>query len=409
MAIIYDNKGQNFATGNVSFSYSVGASATLLVVMFLCDDEQPTFTNVQYGGQSLSQAVRKADSNAEQSVDIWYKVNPLTGANNVTATNSNGSADVRTIVSSYIGATGLDNTASSEGTSGNGTVNITPTRANCLIVGGLSHEDGGAATPSGETSLYDNDESTWNTSGSYYIQSGGPSQVAVDWTGNDDFWSVAAASFYGLEPKTHTVDGIIVSRLTSTPTADGVISAAESISTDYWDAEFGAPPVVKTYTADGIVLAFSIHTLTADAEMIDHREYRREARVSLPTDDTVLTTLFSAQDYADVASSDDDRVDFLSDREKYAIKTFRNRFSNNTSELSIDWEGQVTIAPSDSTVYLQIYNFNSDSWETLDSDNSSPEDEDFTLTGGKTTSLTDYYENKGGLYWTLCRVYQLIP
>jgi hypothetical protein len=87
---------------------------------------------------------------------------------------------------------------------------------------------------------------------------------------------------------------------------------------------------------------------------------------------------------------------------EYAIHQFKDA-AGEFNGATIEWEGQTNCAPSFSTVYLQIYNRNSSSWETVDSDNSSSADTDFTLTAD-IASLTNY---KDGNAMISCRVYQL--
>jgi len=66
------------------------------------------------------------------------------------------------------------------------------------------------------------------------------------------------------------------------------------------------------------------------------------------------------------------------------------------------WHGKTELSPATSTVYLQIYNFNSTTWETLDFstiDTSVNFDLNFTIT----TDVENYYD---GSYWVVARVYQ---
>jgi len=56
-----------------------------------------------------------------------------------------------------------------------------------------------------------------------------------------------------------------------------------------------------------------------------------------------------------------------------------------------------------STVFLQIYNRDTTTWETIDSDNSTAADTDFILTADM-ADLTDYKDNNNVI---VCRVYQL--
>jgi len=66
---------------------------------------------------------------------------------------------------------------------------------------------------------------------------------------------------------------------------------------------------------------------------------------------------------------------------------------------------KTSLAPVDSTVYLQIYNRISTLWETLDSDSVSLVNTKFTLTGTLTGGLSQYKDINN---WYAFRVYQLI-
>ena len=131
----------------------------------------------------------------------------------------------------------------------------------------------------------------------------------------------------------------------------------------------GMTTYVGTITSDAIILQQAVGLQTADGGVIDNVNYTYGLESSLPTDDSTVSSFFTSTDYSDVASIDDTRMDFEPSAIEggYMIKMFRDRNSNNSSQITINWEGQVSITPSSSTVYLQIYNFDSNSWEALDS------------------------------------------
>ena len=87
---------------------------------------------------------------------------------------------------------------------------------------------------------------------------------------------------------------------------------------------------------------------------------------------------------------------------EYAIHQYKE-FAGAETKVTLEWEGQTNRAPSGSTVYLQIYNHNTTTWDTVDSDNSSSSDTDFTLRGG-VADLTNYKDNSNVIS---CRIYQL--
>jgi len=54
-------------------------------------------------------------------------------------------------------------------------------------------------------------------------------------------------------------------------------------------------------------------------------------------------------------------------------------------------------------VQLQIYNRTSGEWETIDTNNTSLADTNFTLTSFVDSNLSDYFDAD---YWVSCRIYQ---
>ena len=86
-----------------------------------------------------------------------------------------------------------------------------------------------------------------------------------------------------------------------------------------------------------------------------------------------------------------------------AVFLFKNQHVNNTSGITMTWKGRTSLAPSSSTVYLQIYNRISNLWENIDSNGVSAANVKFTLTGGVSVDFSNYYD---GSYWVAGRVYQ---
>jgi len=123
-------------------------------------------------------------------------------------------------------------------------------------------------------------------------------------------------------------------------------------------------------------------------------------KTTLPTTSADLETLYTDQEEIDVSTDNGTYVNV--EGSNYLIHQHA-KVNSNKSALSIKWNGQSTLAPSSSTVYLQIYNFNTNSWETLSSNNSASANTDFSLTGSKTTNLTYYYDSDNYCY---VRVYQ---
>ena len=128
--------------------------------------------------------------------------------------------------------------------------------------------------------------------------------------------------------------------------------------------------------------------------------YTRGSYAALPTDDADLSVDYTEQDYTDVSTHNEVRVDRIADTTEYAIHQFRN-YAGDYSTCTIVTELRSSRAPSSSTVYLQIYDYNSAAWETIDFDNTHAANTDFELTAHM-TALENYKSN--GVI--TCRIYQ---
>lgn len=194
-------------------------------------------------------------------------------------------------------------------------------------------------------------------------------------------------SYYAVNTKTFTLDGIVKEINSKTFTLDGFIAETKT----------------KTYTVDGFVAERKTKTYTVDGVIRNTIEYySRGNPETLPIDAAVQATLYSSDDYTDVATSDDNRVS-ISSTANYLNHLFKVRAADNTKHIKVEVEVQSSKAPSVSTVYLQIYNRNSEEWETLDSDTTTAADTDFSLIGYQDTNLSYYYDAN---YEISFRVYQ---
>jgi len=122
----------------------------------------------------------------------------------------------------------------------------------------------------------------------------------------------------------------------------------------------------------------------------------------LPSDDTDLDTPYSVQDYIDVATDDNVTVDECAIG-GFNEHLFKNKNTNNTDNIQLTIRTQSELAPSLSTVYLQIYNRTTPGWETVDSDSVTAANTEFILTGSITSGLSNYYDINN---YISCRVYQ---
>lgn len=118
----------------------------------------------------------------------------------------------------------------------------------------------------------------------------------------------------------------------------------------------------------------------------------------MPGNDDDLSNEYTEGEITDVSTKNDVRVSQTGT--DFVIHQFKD-YANLASQISVEWEGQSNVAPSLSPVLLQIYNVNTSSWDTVDTDNSSLNDVDFVLSGSIATAD---YKNISNVI--SCRVYQ---
>jgi len=140
----------------------------------------------------------------------------------------------------------------------------------------------------------------------------------------------------------------------------------------------------------------------------------------MPVDDSNLETPFLNTEYSKVATEDSIYVS-QSSTNQYSEFLFKDYNSFSDYKFTVTWIGQTTVRPSNSTVYLQVYNHNSSEWETiaqmpgLFGDSQIPyggddyyfstevENTNFTLTGTIDSNVANYYDVNN---YVSCRVYQ---
>jgi len=145
----------------------------------------------------------------------------------------------------------------------------------------------------------------------------------------------------------------------------------------------------------------SVSPSTSPSPSAGYTEYTRGNYATLPTTDAPLETNYSSQDVTDVGLVNSVWVNQNATGE-YKIHEFKD-FAAGTNECLITCVCKTDLLPSTSTVYLQIYNRISSTWEPLASNNTASVDTNFTLTA----SVADLTNYKDGNTVVACRVYQL--
>jgi hypothetical protein len=151
---------------------------------------------------------------------------------------------------------------------------------------------------------------------------------------------------------------------------------------------------------DGFRIIIDIGSFPSPSPSEGYTGYTRGDEPSLPSNDIDLETNYDSQDLVDIATRNNIQVGQTATL-GYMIHQFKSFVGSNTN-CTIEWEGQSTLAPSTSTVYLQIYNRNTNTWDTLASDSTTTRDINFELSAD-INNLTNYKDSRNVIS---IRVYQ---
>ena len=135
---------------------------------------------------------------------------------------------------------------------------------------------------------------------------------------------------------------------------------------------------------------------------IEEEDYTKEAVSSLPEDDTNLANEFTPLEVFYTTAEDDRRVT-ISATQKYGVYLFKKKPSSGNPTITIKWVGKTNIPGATSSIYLQVYNRNSASWETLATNSDVSAGVEFTMLGSVLSDLNNYYDSNG---YASVRVYQ---
>jgi len=163
----------------------------------------------------------------------------------------------------------------------------------------------------------------------------------------------------------------------------------------------GTPQFTKTHGTSSFKKTLGTKSHSTDADMRTNAHFTKQSNPTLPTTATPLSTAYTKAEVVNVSSDNSVYTDVTGNQ--YLLHMYERTNTNSTDQISATWNGKTTLAPSASTVYLQIWNKTSSSWETLASDNTTAANTDFTLTGSITSSLSDYYQTGNKVVF---RVYQ---
>lgn len=111
----------------------------------------------------------------------------------------------------------------------------------------------------------------------------------------------------------------------------------------------------------------------------------------LPTTSTNDIDPDTNRNYQNLAVDDGDY--FIQYGSEYMIQEYKLDWINNTDVPTFTWKGRTTYDTRVSPFYVQIYNVNSATWETLTRETRQPADIDFTVVVRQVTNVSNYYDS----------------
>lgn len=209
--------------------------------------------------------------------------------------------------------------------------------------------------------------------------------------------SIGSSLSPSVSPSVSTSPSISLSPSASpsgSPSTSPSVSASPSLSPS-------VSPSVSTSPSTSTSPSVSASPSVSPSPSPGFSQYSRGDLGSLPTNRDDLETLYTNDEEQKVSTRNDVRVT-QTGALQYMLHQFKD-YIGSSNRCSIEWEGQSSLAPGASTVYLQIYNESLGIWETIDYNAEAEADVDFEMCA-KIKDLTNY---KDGDTVISCRVYQL--
>ena len=188
------------------------------------------------------------------------------------------------------------------------------------------------------------------------------------------------------------------STLSSTPTHSNTLSTTPTHSSTVSSTLSSTPTHSNTLSTTPTHSSTPSSTVSSTPSS-GWQGYTKGQYGALPANANDLSSDYSEQNYTDVESNNAVRVGQSADDSNFAIHEFKDFIDE--SYVTVVADLQSDYAPSSSTVYLQIYNYDTTTWETKDSEGAADADTDFELTAA-IADLTDYTDS-GIMTW---RIYQ---
>lgn len=218
--------GAGGAVSSTSWSHTVGAGATLLLIGVVQGAGGSTTATVTYGGVSAS-LLAKAQSGAstEGSAQLFALANPTPGTATVAVTGGAGTTALECGSVSLLNSDTLPAAVTSNGTTGAPTITLGSTPTGSLVVDVVCNGGPITAPSAGQTLewLRNVNNASAGGNGAMSVETGG-SSVTMSWTTTADWWGQVAVAVPALAGGA-TLNGAVNLTQATTLTTDGTLEA----------------------------------------------------------------------------------------------------------------------------------------------------------------------------------------
>lgn len=118
--------------------------------------------------------------------------------------------------------------------------------------------------------------------------------------------------------------------------------------------------------------------------------YQEEPLQNLQINNVDLINKFNSVNYGNVSIDDGDY--FIERGSQVMVREYKSQHNNNIDNITMTWKGRSTISSILSPIYIQIFNQNTQIWETMAKQTLVPADTDFQVIVIQNTNVSNYYD-----------------
>lgn len=202
MALAVDATANGTNSGaTITFSHTCTGLQLVLICCVIIDSSSGNVSKITYNGATFTKAVSELSGTNNKRTEIWYLINPSTGANNVIVTLTGSPSNLAYAGSvSFTGASQADNvinrTISKNVTGGaNGSLTLNTTCNNAVLVNALTADNVSKAVDANDVLIFNNTAGAFSDgAAAYRLTTGGPNQYATGWTFTSVNYSMCAVA-----------------------------------------------------------------------------------------------------------------------------------------------------------------------------------------------------------------------